>query len=149
MIQNIIKHKKTLSILMIFLVLIQLTGCYGFKEIETNEIAFWEVKNHIIHYRDNQYNVKYVAQDDVYMQWEIQHSNLKSDDFVNIFIVPSAEVTIVDNTISFKIEDIAKTEKHQIKLAKTIYKTVGLSVGIGFGAFVTLFIIMMSSSGGE
>ncbi len=131
--------QKIIAILITFILLIELTGCYSTKTISTSEIKKSDI--YLIHCKNSTYPVNNVIISNEILSGSLDagidnHGKIISN---HIYLTSDSAIKIVNYLISVPVDKIAKIEQKVYDPGKT--KTLKASLIIGGGVLVVIAII--------
>jgi hypothetical protein len=121
---------KIISILMIFILLIQLTGCYTTRVIPRSELNDSTGFDYVIHGKKSKYLLENTEISDGILYGKINlkyHTGKKQ-----ILIYPSSDSIMKinsENILSIPLDNIAKVEKRKLSALKVTLLSVGSAIG--------------------
>lgn len=123
---------RMVSVIMVFVILIQMTGCYSKKIISGSDLISYPKYHYVIHYQKTSYSLENVIVSDGILSGYVNLlKNPNAGNQINIF--PKSDSLIkIDSSMILKLnlEDILKIERKEISV-------VGIA---GFGILILLII---------
>jgi hypothetical protein len=132
--------RQIISVLMIFMLLLQFTGCYSTRIISTSE--FESSDTYIMHGQKSIYNVSDVVVSNGILSGKLDYSRktYSKANETNIYLLSDSVLKINNDRISLPVDGITKIEQKVLDPRKTKNLTtiliVAVSVGLVVGAVV-------------
>jgi len=119
---------KMFSILLIFILLSQLSGCIGFKNISRNELPTFKSGNY--HYTIHSKNSKYPIESTVILNGilsgkvDFKHSYRRNS--IQVYVSSGTVIKInKENILSIPLESVTKVKKSKFAIGRTISVVIG------------------------
>ena len=134
--------QKAISVLMLFILLIEFTGCYSTKIIPTSDISFSD--SYVVHCEKASYPVYDVEIADSILTGKIDLNKMKSGtiDRTHIYLSADSVLKFNNDIISFPVQYISRIEQKVPDAGKTKNLTTILIVAgcVGFGVGMIVLI---------
>jgi len=129
--------KKIISILMIFILLIQLSGCMSYRIISSADLTDSNKYNYIIHSQKSKYRIENTVISNGILSGKIvvEHSNIGNK--VQVYLSSDSMIKInMEKILSIPVDSIAKVEMEKFSVGKT-----ALLVGTCVGAIIVVILL--------
>ena len=120
--------QKIFSILLIFILLLQFSGCTGFKIISRNELPTFQSSNY--HYTIHSKNSKYPIESTIISNGilsgkvVLKHSYRRNS--IQVYVSSDTVIKInKENILSIPLESVIKVKKSKIAVGRTISVVIG------------------------
>jgi hypothetical protein len=148
--KTIAQFPKIISVLMIFILMIEFTGCYSTRILTTSEISSSEI--YLIHSNNSTYPVDSVVISEGVLSGKreagITDKNKKGTN--HIYLSSGSGIKIDNDILSVPVQSITKVEQRTIDPKKTGILTAVLIVGgIGFVVLTTVLIVNLVNEAAE
>jgi hypothetical protein len=134
---------KMFSILLIFILLSQLSGCIGFKNISRNELPTFKSGNY--HYTIHSKNSKYPIESTVILNGilsgkvDFKHSYRRNS--IQVYVSSGTVIKInKENILSIPLESVTKVKKSKFAVGRTISVVIGSSFTLMVLLTVEMFL---------
>ena len=134
---------KMFSILLIFILLSQLSGCIGFKNISRNELPTFKSGNY--HYTIHSKNSKYPIESTVILNGilsgkvDFKHSYRRNS--IQVYVSSDTVIKInKENILSIPLESVTKVKKSKFAVGRTISVVIGSSFTLMVLLTVEMFL---------
>lgn len=140
------QFQKIISFLMIFILLIQLSGCYSYKIISSSDLP--HPNSYEYTFIINDQNTRYVLENTVISNGifigKLSSGNLYIKGKINVYLSSDTVMKInPENILSTPLDGIAKVEIKKLETGKTVLLTIaGLVLG-----FMTIGLIDLAING--
>ena len=103
--------QKFISVLMIFLLLIQLTGCVSYRLIPNSDLPDYSKHNHVIHSQNSKYPLENVVVSKGLLSGRVNFSNWDKRNSINVYPLSDSLIKIdTGNILSLPLDGIAKVK---------------------------------------
>ena len=135
--------QKIFSILLIFIMLSQFSGCIGFKNISRNELPSFQFSNY--HYTINCKNSKYPIESAIISNGilsgkvDFKHSYRRNS--IQVYVSSDTVIKInKGNILSIPLESVTKVKKSKFAVGRTISVVIGSSFTLMMLLTVEMFL---------
>jgi hypothetical protein len=150
------EFQKFISVLMLFILMLEFTGCYSTKIISTSDISSSEM--YVIHLKKVAFSVYEVEISDSLLTGKLDLNKMKhaSGNRTHIYLSVDSVLKVNNDNVSLPVKSIAKIEqkipdRHKTRVLTTcLIVAGGVGVGIGIialaiGAFNAIYEIAYPS----
>jgi hypothetical protein len=131
------------SVIMIFCIIIEATGCYSTRALTTSEII--ESDQYLIHTKESIYSAYDITISDEILSGKLDFNarNLTDSRYTHIYLFSDSLLTINNNQFSLPVGSIKEIKQRvrDQKRTKTLVTALIVGAGIGIVAVVTYGII--------